>query len=330
MAITLLDIAKQAGVSRATAGWVLSGRSKEFRISGETQERILKISRELNYRPSFSARALAKGKTFSLGLICGDIHTPYYAELASKTLHFADERGYHLVVSVTEWDFQKEVNCLEMFLGGKVDGVIMVAGGLQPGMPQYDYVVGQKFPLVLRNVKTEGLSSVCSDFQPGMDQAVGYLKSKGHRQILLLGYRYPVPMTDYKQIAFERACRDQGMDFQVRLSSANLHEVRQIGRELAKESNRPTAVIAFSDYVATGLINGLRDGGARVPEDMAVVGIDGTEMGSFYYPPLTTIAVDIEGTAKKSIELLLQLVEDRSAGPQEIVMPTELIIRGSA
>jgi LacI family transcriptional regulator len=205
MSVTLLDIAKQAGVSRATAGWVLSGRSKEFRISGETQERILKISRELNYRPSFSARALANGKTFSLGLICGDIHTPYYAELASKALHFADARGYHLLVSLTEWDFQKEVNCLEMFLGGKVDGVVMVAGGLQPGTPQYDYVVREKFPMVLINARIEGLSNVYSDFQPGMDQAVRHLKSKGHRRIQFHGYRFPVPMTDYKQIAFEQA-----------------------------------------------------------------------------------------------------------------------------
>jgi LacI family transcriptional regulator len=330
MTITLVDIAKQAGVSRATVGWVLSGRGKEFRISEGTREKVMKISRELNYRPSFSGRALAKGKTFSLGLICGDIHTPYYAELASKALHFADARGYHLMVSLTEWDFQKEVNCLEMFLGGKVDGVVMLAGGLQPGTPQYDYVVEKKFPLVLINTRIEGLSGVCSDFQPGMDQAIGYLKNKGHRRVQFLGYRFPVPMTDYKQIAFERACRDHGMDFQVRQSSSNLHDVRQIGRELAKDPNRSTAVIAFSDYVATGLINGLRDEGLAVPEDMAVVGIDGTEMGSFYYPPLTTIAVDIEGKARKSIELLLQLVEDRSAGPQEMSLPTELIIRGSA
>jgi LacI family transcriptional regulator len=141
MAITISDIAKKAGVAVATVSMVLNRKSEKVGIARETREKVLDIARQMDYRPSFSARSLANGKTLSLGYLCGDIDTPYYSEVASKALHQADRKGYNLIISVTEWDFRKERRAMDMLLNGKVDGVLMAVRGLLPGTPEYETVV---------------------------------------------------------------------------------------------------------------------------------------------------------------------------------------------
>ena len=331
LAAKISDIANRVGVTMTTVSKVLNNKPSGLRISAKTRERIFRTARELNYRPSYAARALARGKTNSLGLICGDIHTPFYAELTSHTLHLADRKGYHLIVSVTEWDFAKEVECLDMLLDGRVDGVLMVAGGLQPGTPQHQYVVETGFPIVLVDMAIEGISSVSTDWLSGMDGAVAHLKGRGHRKVWMVAYPLPLPLVDPKTIAFCESCERHRMEWHIVNGGSDLRAVRQMGRALAEEADRPTAVIAYSDYAATGLISGIRDGGLEVPRDIAVVGIDGTEAGAYYHPALTTIGAGIERLAGEAVDLLFKLVSsDRGASPRSLSLASSLTIRSSA
>jgi len=330
VAVTILDVAKRVGVTMTTVSKVLNNKPSGLKISQATRAKIFEAAQALTYRPSFSARALARAKTFSLGFICGDIHTPYYAELASKALKAAETRGYHLVMSLTEWNFQKERDCLDLLLGGKVDGVFMVAGGLQPGTSQYEYVLEKKFPVVISNAKIPGLSCVRNDWTPGMEQAVGHLKRSGYDRILFVGYPLPPPLADTKNQAFEQACGIHQVQGSLQTVTSNLNDARELGIRLAGEPARPSALIAYSDYIATGLISGLREGGLDVPRDMKVIGIDGTEMGQFYHPPLTTITGNIEKHARTTVDLLVNLIEKPEMEPKEIILATELIVRKSA
>lgn len=329
MRVTLNDIARKAKVSRSTVGWVLSGRAKEFRISDATKEKVLQVSQELNYRPSFSAKSLAKGKTFTLGYICGDIETPYYSEIASRALYEADQRGYHLIIAATEWDFQKERDAVDMLLQGKVDGVMMSSGGLQPQTPEYEKVLQGRFPVVLLNCTVPAISSVCSDWDSGMDEALQYLRQKGHRCVGFTRYRMPAPLIDPKEGPFLKACERYGITPSLYEVTNDLDEALRVGVEIGMDVNRPSAIIANSDYLATALMSGLRQTGLDIPGDVAVVGIDGTKPGAYYYPQLTSISAEISTLAKASIDLLIDLVENRERGPKMLTLPTKLIIRNS-
>ena len=185
--------------------------------------------------------------------------------------------------------------------------------------------------LVLVDMAIEGISSVSTDWLSGMDGAVAHLKGRGHRKVWMVAYPLPLPLVDPKTIAFCESCERHRMEWHIVNGGSDLRTVRQMGRALAEEADRPTAVIAYSDYAATGLISGIRDGGLEVPRDIAVVGIDGTEAGAYYHPALTTIGAGIERLAGEAVDLLFKLVSsDRGASPRSLSLASSLTIRSSA
>lgn len=334
MAVTIADIAERVKVTKTTVSKVLNKRASSVKISARTRQRVMEAVEELGYRPSFAARALARGKTHSFGLICGDIENPHSSELAKGVLQASEANGYHLVLSLTEWtSFEKDLSCLDMLLGRGVDGVIMSSTAMRPGVEQYKRIIRDKFPLVILRYKIPGLSSVGSDWNPGTDQMVAYLKAKGHRRIGLVAFENLAKETHDKGGAFFRACRRHEMawvGYTQRTHLSTLDEGFKAGYELAQTQDLPSALMVPSDYAATGVIAGLQKGGLRVPDDVAVVGMDGTNAGACTYPTLTTIAQDRKQIAEKAVGLLLTRQDNRNLPPENIEIPTKLIVRDSA
>ncbi len=329
MAVTMSDVAKYVGVDKSTVSLVLNDCPSGLRISQETRKKVLAAAVELNYRPSFSARSLRKGRTFTLGLVCGGIESPFNSELAAIAIQETQARGYHLLVSVTEWGKEKELACLEMLREGRVEGVLMLTQALTPEVKQYDQILQEQFPLVLHHA-IPGLSSVSSDWRAGMDQAVKHLKAKGYTRVGYIWLSEDTFSNKAKHTAFLEACINHGVEHTEYVCSGLLRDARDQGRALARDSEIPKAFIVCSDFIATGIIRGLADEGVLVPRDVAVVGIDGTGMGEFATPALTTIAQDCRQLIVESIRLLQKKIENREAGPEEILLPTRLIVRESA
>jgi LacI family transcriptional regulator len=333
MSITINDIAKGSGVSVSTVSAVLNNRHTKIRVSERTRQRVREVANRLNYRPSFSARSLVRGKTFSLGLICGDIHTPFFSELTSIAMEESEARGYHLLVAVTRWDPRKELECLDTLLQRKVDGLFTVSTSLQPGTSQYEYIVDNKIPFVGLQPSLPGLSVVNSNWQTGMNEAVGRLKAGGFDRIGFVN----LPKTDYedkecvsKQTAFLEACRLSKITPLVYECAIDLEKNRRIGRELIDRPDPLRAFIVGSDFMAMGIIRGFRDRGLDVPRDLAVIGMDGTAIGGFYHPPLTTIAQDIRQTVTRALDLILTMIDRQELIEEKILIPTKLIVRESA
>ncbi len=330
MAVTIFDIADRAGVKRATVSAVLTGKADGLRIAKATQERVRRAARELKYQPSVSARALARGRTFSFGLIYGDIMNPHSAEIATIALAEAEARNYQLLISLTEWKNQeRDLCCFDTLRARGVDGIIMGSFAVRPGTLQYDAVLRDKFPLVLFREAVEGLSDVSSDWTAGMEQAVAYLNSKGHTRIAFED-------TDSKQVyhdknlALHAACRKYNVQTVPFELTRDVEQARRIAVDLARRPDRPSALVASSDFLAMAMIRGLTQAGLRLPDDMAVVGVDGTEIGAYYNPPLTSIAQDRHGLVNAAIDLLLKMQDKQITEPQHVIFPTKLIIRESA
>ncbi len=335
MPATINDIAKNAGVTKSTVSAVLNGSQSNIRISAKTKQRILEVAREMNYSPSFSARALARGKTFSIGMTCGDIHSPHYSELASQAMREAEARGYHLLISVTQWlTMENNLDCLETLMSRGVDGVVTWGTGLQPGDSLYEYLVREKYPIVLCGEDIGDLSSIDSEWDSGMNETVAYLRNKGHSHICFVGYaeNSEAERKDPKRVAFVKACSGYGVKGSVRYLAklSNLEEAEEFGMKTAGETDRATAFLIYSDYVAFGFIRGLINQGVRIPQAAAVVGIDGTKMGRYSQPSLTSIAQEREAIVRNAIDLVIGMIEKREEPGKKILFPTRLIIRESA
>jgi len=333
MGKTIGDVARRSGVSASTVSAVINNNYARIRVSAKTRQKVLAAARRLDYRPSFSARALARGKTFSLGLVCGDIHTPFFSELASIALEESEARGYHLLTAVTRWDPQKELACVDTLLERKVDGFLMGPASLQPGTRQYDYIMKNRIPVVGLLPPVPGFPHVTSDWREGMEEAVRHLTGKGYDRIGFIDLPgiYPVePHRACKRSVFLETIGRVGAVSCEYNCVIDLHNNREIGRNLADLPDRPRAFIVGSDYMAMGLVRGFRDGGLDVPRDVAVVGMDGTAMGEFFHPPLTTIAQDIRQLVGRALELLVTMIEEKTLTDQEMWVPTRLIVRDSA
>jgi LacI family transcriptional regulator len=330
MGVTIIDIARKAGVTRSTVSKVLNNSKTTVRVSDDTRARIIRVAKELDYRPSFSATSLAKGKTYTIGFLCGGINNPFFSELATIALNEAEIRGYHLMISVTEWNKQKELDCLDMLLRWRVDGIIMMTGALVPGTRQYNYIKNENIPVVLFTQADKGLSNIDINFESGTSETITHLISRGYSRIAMVygtESNTTEPPADPKREAFQQSCKQHGLEPTEYIFPSE--DIRLKARTIANELNHPQVVLCSSDHVAIGFIRGLNDAGIRVPQDIAVVGIDGTREGEYYCPSLTTIAVDPKEIIIHAMDILMEQIQDHYRPIQNFVVPTRLIVRSS-
>jgi len=334
--VTMVDIAKKAGVSQATVSRVLNGKGSTARISASTQKRVQAIARRLQFHPSFAGQALVRGRTRSIGFMCGNIRNPHYTDMADAAMEAVEQRGYHLVMAVTRWfSWENDLECFDGLLARGVDGVIYFGNALAPATPQYERVVRERFPLVSISYQVPGLPCILSDNQPGMDEAFALLKANGHTRII--GIRSEAPE---KRIPFLTAAAKYGFEVEEgpplasdgpRRDEQTLLEVRQEAHRFAERKDRPTAVFVSSDFLAAAFICGLWEKGVMIPRDVSVFSYDGTQAGEVMAPPLTSVTQDAPEIIRRALKIIFDRIErDETPNPAPVEMvPTRLVIRQS-
>ena len=332
MVTTATDIAKQVGVSQATVSRVLSGKGAQARIAKATQAKIQALAKELHYRPSFAGQALVRGKTRSIGFMCGDICNPHFNELADLAMREVEKRGFHLVLAVIKWHTAKnDLEAFDSLLARGVDGIIYFGSAIRQNTPQYAQITGEKFPFVSIAHAINGLPSIVSDNQTGLDEAVAHFQKNGHRRLAYFGLAEPD-----KEIPLARAAQRHGLALShhyVKVQPGQWAQIPQLVRaathDFAKEANRPAAVFVSSDHLASTFASGLWDKGLRIPEDVSVIGYDGTVAGGAMVPPLTSVDFDGERVIRLAVETVCAQLEGRAFAAETMVVPTRLLIRKS-
>jgi DNA-binding LacI/PurR family transcriptional regulator len=243
-------------------------------------------------------------------------------------LRQVEEKGYHLVLQMTPWkDAQSDLDCLNSLLHRGVDGIVFVGSGLTPGNKLYDYFLAEKYPIVNVQRTPPALSAVRSEWTGGFEEAVSYLKDKGHQRI---GFYRQILEDDPKLPAFLAACwkyQVEGIEYN---GGSDATKAVEDIRVFVQDLHRPSALIVCSDYTATGVLLGLRRAGVEVPNQIAVVGIDGTQAGGLTCPPLTTIAQDIPRITGTAVDMVINLIEKKEEPGRQVEIPTRLIVRESA
>ncbi|MGK9147656.1 LacI family transcriptional regulator [Plantibacter flavus] len=302
---TIIDVARVAGVSRQTVTRSLNGMRD---VSAATRQRVIEVAASLNYRPNRAAQHLVSGRTTTLGLVVDDLRNPYYPELAAALVQQASERGWTVLVAEVGGPVETERAQLTE-LARQVDAVVGRSGadrvGLEGAFASVPFVsLGTDHDAVDGGDAATRVAGVDIDFEAGIRAAVAHLAATGRRSIAMIDAS-EVPSG--RRLAYRQQLRELDLPWS-EASETWAEDTHQGGVAAAErcQSALPDvdAVLVFNDVMAVGVLKGFARAGVRVPEDVAVVGVDGLDLGRFVTPELTSIAVDKVEIARASLELL--------------------------
>ncbi len=330
--ITLKDIAKEAGVSTASVSRALNNKED---IRPSTKERILRIAKREGYVANAVARSLKAKRTETIGTVITDISDPFFAPIVKGIEKVAREEGYHLILCDTDENYQMEKEALRTLIEKRVDGLLIT-----PVQTDYQDIVElkrKKIPLVLlaRHFDFELLETdhVVPDEIKGAFSITTYLIEKGHRRILFINGPIYVSSAKERLAGYKRALLETGVRIDkalIREGGIKMEDGYTIMKQELKRSSQFTAVFAYSDFVALGVMKALKEANLKIPQDIAVVGYDDINVSSFLEVPLTTVRVPKYELGVEGFKLLKKKIAGELDSPQKVILPTELVVRKSA
>lgn len=327
MRVTIKDIAKTANVSYSTVSRALAGQPQ---IPDETKKRILKIANEMGYTPNVLAKGLVTKNTYTLGLIVPDITNPFFPESIQGIEECASEYGYRVYLCNSNWNVEKEKECLQKLYGSSVDGIIIF-----PVSDDVSHIldVQARLPIVFANYKpvNEAYSYVAFNDFRSATIAVEYLIKLGHKNIAYMGGLETNAANMERIDAYKATMEKCGLSIR---PNYILHgEYKQSsGYELTKKllinNELPTAIIAGDDIMALGVIRAIEEFGLNVPEDISVIGFDDISYASLDKIQLTTVRMPRYAMGQASVQMLMNKIQNPdNAETKSEILETELIVR---
>ena len=338
MPIGLKDVAERAGVSFKTVSNVVNGRA----VRPATRERVQRAIDELGYRPNASARSLRLGRSGVIALALPELSSPYFAELGQCVIAAAEAKGWTVLVDETHGARERELEVLRGIRSQLIDGAIfspLALGREEPGP------LNLRIPLVLLGERLFAgqVDHVAFDNIAAARTAVQHLLDRGRQRIAAVGAQTSqtgetarLRLTGWRA-ALTGAGRDPDARLVVSADAWHRADGYRAARDVLGRGVRPDALFCFNDLLAVGAMRALAEAGVRVPDDVAVIGIDDIEEGRFATPSLTTISPDKLAIAEHSVDLLDKRLTERPGEPgrarvleqQDIETGFELVVRES-
>lgn len=322
MAVTLADVAAAAGLSGSTVSRALSDPDK---VNASTRDRVLKIAREMGYSPNQIARSLTSGRTDLVGLIVPDIANPFFPPIIKAVQARGSQQGKTVLIADVDERPGDELPRAQL-MRKRVDGLIIAS----PRTPEerLGELVGLG-PVVFINRVVPGATSVIIDAGDGMGQAVEHLAALGHRTIAYLNGPKRSWSNRQRQTAVREASSRLGVElvefgpFEAQIQSG----VHAADLVIAHEA---TAVIAYDDLIALGVMARLTERGLRTGSDISLIGVDDSPMSAMAYPTLTSVHVPGESAGAAAVDALLAMIDRKETSADEVItLDTRLVVRSS-
>ncbi|MBE6832329.1 MAG: LacI family DNA-binding transcriptional regulator [Faecalispora sporosphaeroides] len=301
------DVAEKAGVSVTTVSRVLNKRGY---ISQEMYQRVNQAIEELNYYPNQIARYLYWQRTFVIGLLIPDVSRPFFACLAKYIEMELSSRGYKMLLCNTEEKANKERECLAMLRQNKVDGIVIGSHALDTS--EYRKVV---LPMVSIDMKLgDQIPNVSSNHRRGGELAARKLIENGCKNVVqIMSDRRIKTNSQERHKAFQRLMEENG----IKCTTYELKKQGSICEEYAKAEKKIFSVAsgvdgAFAiDYIAARILRAALSRGIRVPQELKIVGYDGTEIAELVYPRLTTVCQNYAALSQSIVSSLVYQIEQK-------------------
>jgi DNA-binding LacI/PurR family transcriptional regulator len=334
MAVTIIDVAKKAGVSPSTVSRVISGHS---RISPATTKKVKEIMLEMGYHPNVMAKSLVSKTTQTIGIIL-----PRPAEELFLNLFFSEViRGIVTQSTRSEYDLmittgtteREEVEAVtRLVMGRRVDGVILLYS--RKADPVISFLEEQNFPFVLigRSEDYPNILSINNNNVQASYDATMHLVAQGHTRIGFVSGPPNLIVSQDRLEGYKQALRD---------SELEAHSEWIVEGEFLQESGyramsffmglpeRPTALVTIDDVVAFGVMRGLTELGYQVPRDLSLVGFNNISISELATPPLSTVDIGIYQLGYTASQTLIRAIKGEAIHQNKIIIPHRLIIRES-
>ncbi|MDO5406422.1 MAG: LacI family DNA-binding transcriptional regulator [Eubacteriales bacterium] len=325
--VTRNDVARLAGVSPAVVSYVINQTKY---VSEEKTLAVRRAIEELQYRPNLHARSLKTNRSMQIAFVCDNLRNDWL-EVAEKKFF---DRGYF----VSHCYSRDGDDFIQMLIEGRFDGIFMLSNRYKAA--QLNQIAATGIPLVLYQTRKyshleSNIVTVAPDIYGSVMKTVSYLSTRGHNRILLVPpLRYHVsPEKGFRELAFREAMQTFGLEYDESSVLRNTDTLSSVMAEIfdriySGEKKAPTAIIAGDDYLAGHIMQYVRKLGLRIPEDMAVVGMDNTYLSDMLSPQLTSVDFSKEDFSEQLVNTMLQLIN--GGHPESCYINVSLSIRESA
>ncbi|ORM57540.1 transcriptional regulator [Pantoea rodasii] len=328
---TMLDVAKRAGVSKATVSRVLAGHAY---VSKTVRDRVMLAIDEMDYRPNLLARNLATSRSHSIGLMVPNTlyNGPFFTELLFQAATMTEKLGSQLVLADGKHNAQQERDAINFLIDSCCDAVIIYPRYLS--VDDIDALIpAMSKPLIVlnRRLKKHPQYSVCADHENDTLNAVNHLIALGHRDIAFIKGMGSSHTGLSRHKGFISALMDNQLEYNENLMLDGCWTSvsgQQAVEELLRRKVPFSALVASNDDMAIGAACALHNAGLRVPEDVSLLGFDDIPVAPFLIPALTTVHVPVAEMVSSALMQLTKMLDGEAITPLSL-MPGRLVKRNS-
>ena len=330
--ITLIDIAKKAGVAPSTVSRALNDHPD---VSEKTKKAIKEIAKENNFRLNPIAQGLKSNNTKTIGVIVPEIKHDFFASILSGIEEVTYNAGYSILLCQSNESYEREVINMDVLLHQRVAGVLASISQNTEKSDHFRKVMDRNIPLVFFDRVCEDLNTckVVIDDEQSAFEAVIYLIEHGYKKISHFAGPKSLSICQKRLSGYRSALEKKGIRYDEKLVCyGGLHE--QDGYDemesMNKQNNLPDAIFAVNDPVAIGAYQRIKELGLRIPNDIAIIGFSNNKITSLIDPPMTTVNQPSYEMGKKAAEILLDQIENKNLKDYTpFVLKANLVVRGS-
>lgn len=328
MRITMDEIAKLAGVSKATVSRALN--DSECGVGEQTRVRVKKIAEELGYSVEQTERKKNVSFTRYIALILPDITNPFFADLAKSVEHSLRRKGYSLVLANTDFSEDNEAAQIRELMVKRLEGILLVPSGIR-AREEHDLPRRYQIPMVLMDRKLEGISDIPGVYSNNEYASViscEHLIRKGARDIVFISGPLNVSTSIERFEGYKAVLAQHSIPFRPEMCRHGSYTVESgynAVLELERSGISYSAILAANDLMALGALKAVREFGYRVPEDVQIIGFDNIEFSQYCEPSLSTMQQPTFDMGAKAVELLTGIIEKRDPVQPERLIPKLLM-----
>ena len=331
--VSIKDVAKLAGVSTATVSRALTEPDK---VVAKTREKVLRAVEQSGYVANTLARNFRTRKTNMVLVLVPDITNVFFASVIQGIEWVAHRNNYRVLLGDTQYNPEGERAYAELVAQKQADAVITLGCNIP-----FPYRAGRKtmdpnwppFSMACEYNSDIPVPTVCIDNEQAASEVIEYLSSLGHERIAFINGPAGSPICRDRLRGYKKSMRSNGVTDTRQLVIAGDFSIasgRMSMKKLLSLDAIPSAVFAANDEMAMGAMTEIKAHGLRIPEDISIVGFDDIRFAEVTDPPLTTVRQPRHDMGKRVMTMMLGLLRGELARPQHVILPHELIVRGSA
>lgn len=329
--ITIKDIARELCISVSTVSRALAG---DKNIRRETKEKVLETAEKLGYRPNPVATNLKFGHTNTVGVIVPEMITPFASKVINGIQDVLYTHGIKVIIANSEEDPEKEKENLRLMERFMVDGIIISQCSYKQNSEEYHRLQQAEMPLVFYDRIPHGMevSQVLVDDYMKSFFLVEELIRSGRKNIVHIQGPDDIYNSTERANGYRDAMQKFHLTDAIRLITApgmRFEDGKTIADQLLDTEQNLDAVFAFTDTLAIGIMNRLRERGKSIPNDVAIASFSGTELSSIVYPPLSTVEPPLYQMGQQAAELILEKIKNHASPSRSIVLNAEIKLRES-